>query len=180
MYSLEEVPITLRDQEKTQASRPCHVYQEVMLKRPCKLRYITFQNYYCASIQVQVKQSAVCDWNVVVEDFELMDNCFFENDAQCWHTLDTSEWPPPFEAEENVHAIRFVLRQPCPTWRNFGLTELKCHQLVMQAADAPAATALTQPAEDVPAHISNLADSFGAMQASLRIYRQTKASITDS
>ena len=101
---------------------------------------------------------AVCDWNVVVEDFELMDNCFFENDAQCWHTLDTSEvatvtnsrtklaactvcikhvftleillrdiilrfvvigitygftlqWPPPFEAEENVHAIRFVLRQ---------------------------------------------------------------------
>lgn len=174
MYTLEEVAITLREQQKSQNTRPCHTFQEVALTRPCKLRYVTFQNYYCASVQVQTKQGGARTWEVAVEDQQLMASCFFENDAQQWHTLDTSEWSAGFDHALEVDAIRFVLRQPCPTWRNFGLTEVKCHRLVGSAdgnEGGGVTTSLAATAR-MPQHIGILAEHCGAMQASLKTYRE--------
>ena len=194
-WDLAQITCTVHDQQHSQKTRPCRTYQEVGLalsplpslscptavcslsqvvfKRPCSLRYITFQNYYTASIQVAVKQLGATNYTTVVENHKLMENSFFENDAQDWHTLDSAEWSSAFDCSIDVEAVKLVLRQPCPTWRQFGLVDIKCHRLTR--TEAKERDSNETAAEAIPEHVRALSSYCTAIQDSLCRFREGKA-----
>ena len=72
--SLIEIPVVPCEQQRSQERRPCHVHQDVVLKKSSRVRasctkqrltcgalqfkYVTFQNYYCASIALSVQYAS--------------------------------------------------------------------------------------------------------------------------
>ena len=105
-----------------------------------------------------------------------MQNCFFENDAQEWHTLDTAEWPAAFDPSQDVEAVRFELRQPCPTWRQFGLAEIKCYCVTRaQAGKDLTPEGKASDVHPVPDHVLAVAGYCGVIQGELSAFRAARA-----
>ena len=110
----------------------------------------------------------------MLEKVELMQNCFFENDAQEWHTLDTAEWPAAFDRSLKVEAIRFVLLQPCPTWRQFGLAEIKCYHITKTDGGRDPLGSSQGGAQAVPDHVQAISGYCSSIQDSLKTLRAAR------
>ena len=105
---------------------------------PVSLSYIAFHNFYCAAItishtsvraendplaQLHMKGRAPT-WQVVVPKLALMSAAHCEDDAQRYHELTTAHFAPDFD-HRRVTRLRICCLQPSPTWREYGLRQLR-------------------------------------------------------
>lgn len=120
---------------------------------PVTLSYISFHNYYCASItishtsmraegdplmQLHMKGRAPT-WQVVVPKLALMAAAHHEDDAQSYHELSALHFAPEFD-HRRVTRLRICCLQPSPMWREYGLRDLKFYSI-----EPPAAPSLLPP-----------------------------------
>eukprot|EP00658_Telonema_sp_P-2_P022669 TRINITY_DN19060_c0_g1_i8.p1 TRINITY_DN19060_c0_g1~~TRINITY_DN19060_c0_g1_i8.p1 ORF type:complete len:124 (-),score=40.91 TRINITY_DN19060_c0_g1_i8:27-398(-) len=61
-HMLVELPVVLGDQVRSRPKRPCHVHQDLTLNPPSKIKFITFQNYYCGSIGLEVQYAGAVSY----------------------------------------------------------------------------------------------------------------------
>ena len=142
---------------------------------PVSLAYISFYNYYCASItishtstraendpkaQLHMKGRAPT-WQVAVPKLALMSSPHCEDDAQRYHELTKSHFAPEFD-HARVTRLRICCLQPSPTWREYGLRQLRFygieHPSTPVVTQAPSlSTAERDLASTVVDHLLDLA-----------------------
>src|SRR4051794_24664474 len=83
-----EVKLQWKEIVKEGKKRPCLIYQDCILEKPEKLRFITFRNNFCSFITIQAKSSNDGNLFTVVPKLQLMQDAHYENDAQNWHRID--------------------------------------------------------------------------------------------
>lgn len=89
-----------------------------------------FRNSYTAFLSVlckvkkTTKGESYTKWKVGVDKMKLMPNPHCESKSQALFCLDSSNF---LISMKNVCAMRFVLRQPSPCWKSFGLDEIKLY-----------------------------------------------------
>eukprot|EP00658_Telonema_sp_P-2_P022667 TRINITY_DN19060_c0_g1_i4.p1 TRINITY_DN19060_c0_g1~~TRINITY_DN19060_c0_g1_i4.p1 ORF type:complete len:219 (-),score=42.12 TRINITY_DN19060_c0_g1_i4:289-945(-) len=166
-HMLVELPVVLGDQVRSRPKRPCHVHQDLTLNPPSKIKFITFQNYYCGSIGLEVQYAGEHDWHTVLNDHSLMLDCHLENDAQQWHTIDSNQ----LGCGSEVRAVRFILRQPSPLWKSFGLAEIKCWWNSEEDRRQDDGSASAECAADVPVLSKRVSGLLQGFVESLTVFR---------
>lgn len=118
-----------KDLQQTSEKRPCLIYQEAQLSSPSTVHFIQFRNYYCSSIKIwhkDAKKHEDDNWTFVCEK-KLMKNCHYENDAQCYFTIDIAKENKDIDLD-NIYLLRFEYIQPSPNWRTIGIRNLRLIQ----------------------------------------------------
>ena len=89
-------------------------------------------------------------WKTILNQYTLMKDPHYENDAQHFHTIhasqvwngdgdegdagnsnrDVLQFNSNFFRSTEIKALRFYLEQPSPNWRSFGLRDLMCYTQV--------------------------------------------------
>ena len=94
---------------------------------PVDLHWLTFENYYTASVTVLASEvhptNKQVRWVPLVTKLRLMAHCHAEADAQMWHKLHVSQFEPGFDAKRVVR-LRICMSQPSPSWRSHTLHHL--------------------------------------------------------
>lgn len=111
---------------------------------PVGITHVSFFNYYCAAITIshttmalggidgrlskQAEQMGMRPaWTVVVPKLTLMADPHCEDDAQNYHELTTVHFAPGFD-HRRVTRLRICCLQPSPSWREYGLRELRFYR----------------------------------------------------
>lgn len=117
-------------------SSGCQVVEvEFCSPTPENIGCITFINQYTHRLTLkyctgQISNSksapAPSQWKTCIQSFELMPNCHCERGSQGLVVLNKAHFSTPLD---NVNRLRFILRQPSPCWKNFGIKDLKCYSV---------------------------------------------------
>lgn len=75
-------------------------------------------------------------WQVVVPKLALMASPHCEDDAQRYHELSTVHFAPDFD-HRRVTRLRICCLQPSPTWREYGLRQLRFYTIEQPVAPMP-------------------------------------------
>ena len=118
---------------------------DVQLHRPTDISVIRFRNNYTYAVSVLYQSAAATgpsleadahsgtsinrgtagDWKVGVSDHTLMPSCHCDSpSAQKWVELGKETFQSRLE---DVTKLRFILRQPSPHWREFGIEDISCY-----------------------------------------------------
>ena len=113
---------------------------------PVTITHLSFFNYYCAAITISHTTMAPADidqrmtvhqsrqlgttppWTVVVPKLTLMADPHCEDDAQGYHELTTAHFAPGFD-HRRVTRLRICCLQPSPSWREYGLRQLRFYRV---------------------------------------------------
>eukprot|EP01084_Bolivina_argentea_P117637 208875_1 len=136
-YEHVNVKFTVEPQVLTQQKRPCVIYQEIRFAEPINIELITFRNFYCAFVTIHkyndnYEVNTDGEWITILENYQLMKNGHYENDAQNTHIIHNSQFiknNPNSEQNNKTSALRFYLIQPSSNWTSFGLRDLMCYTL---------------------------------------------------
>lgn len=127
---------------------------------PVALSFISFRNYYCAAITIShTSMRAESDpsaplhmkgraptWQSVVNRLPLMAAAHCEDDAQNYHELTTAHFAPEFD-HRRVTRLRIVCLQPSPTWREYGLRDLRFYSIELPSVPSLQAPPSLSPDE---------------------------------
>jgi hypothetical protein len=153
---------------------------------PVDLQWITFENYYSASISIlhspqpaptpaggSSSDSSATRWVPVVDNLPLMANPHCEDDAQAWHEIHASQFSREFDAARTMF-LRIFLSQPSPLWREHTLRKIAFY---MASSAAPPAPALPLPHLSGPAadRCALLLERIGEVTNAARKIRATLA-----
>ena len=114
---------------------------DVQLHRPTDVRLIRFRNNYTYTLTVLYQSATVSgagqgthaeptsqngrEWKVGVANRVLMPSCHCESPgAQKWVELGKETFS---DRLEDVTRLKFILRQPSPHWREFGIENISCY-----------------------------------------------------
>ena len=122
-------------------------HQDVTLRRPCRIHFIIFENYFVHSIAVQHRVKDAKEWAPCVDRTELMENAWCEGDAQHTHCLNITELTHGKGIDPStLYHFRFHLFQPAHTWRTACIRNVRCVSVpqppppYLEPKDAPDAT----------------------------------------
>jgi hypothetical protein len=174
---------------------PYRITQELYLSPPGRLRGVVFQNFYAASLTIEVRTRAPAggafEWHTALARTRLMADPHYADDAQQWHSLDLlAPLLAPLDVLDCAHALRLTYEQPSPSWVDFGVRRLACftraagpaaHEL---GADRTPPPTLAQPAAEAPAaggeRRALLAQMGGALASAARAREAVKQLAAES
>ena len=85
-------------------------------------------------------------WQVAMPKLTLMAMAHCEDDAQRYHELTTAHFTNDFD-HRHVTRLRICCLQPSPTWREYGLRQLRFYTVEMPSVPSLAPTPTLSPAE---------------------------------
>ena len=114
-----EIEFVMHPQINLEPKRPNFVYQQIDFIHPTSVSFLTFRNFYTASILIKYNAvlQAQDEWQHVMER-QLMQHPNYEDDAQDEHVIRLNL--------TTVKSLRFYLFQNSPNWKSFALQNLKC------------------------------------------------------
>jgi hypothetical protein len=140
--------------------RASRITQELYLSPPGRLRGVVFQNFYAASLTIEVRSrtlpGSASEWHTALARTRLMVDPHYADDAQQWHSLDLlAPLLAPLDVLDCAHALRLTYEQPSPSWLDFGLRRLVCFTRAVGAAHELSSNGnppptLAKPAADLP------------------------------
>lgn len=152
---------------------------------PVVLHRITFTNYYTASITLShTSTRAEGDpllaahmkgraptWSVALARRELMADPHYEDDAEWSHEVLSEHFEPGFD-HQRVTRLRICCVQPSPSWREYGLRDLRFYTIEPPPPAAPPPPALlTQQEKDLSAamlrHLVGLGESASLVRSTI-------------
>lgn len=117
---------------------PGRYYQDVTLRRPSKIHFIIFENYFVHSLAVQHRMKDAKEWAPCMDRLELMTNAWCEDDAQETHCLNVTELTHGKGIDTTaMYHFRFHMFQPAHTWKTACIRNVRCVSVEINPTPPP-------------------------------------------